>query len=146
MHVLLDPKGKTLSHAYVEVKDSTVAGAILRGETASPNAAGRRERGSVLGKGKRARGVTITRSSESELMANVCSFLLYISTAVRLTGVQLFPSWKGRFDGGRPSLAGLEGDSIIRALEGGLLTDVDINSLRRLIQEPDVRFCSSLFH
>ena len=72
VHVLLDPKGKTLSHAYVEVRDGTVAGAILRGETAQPNAAGRRERGSVLGKGKRARGVTITRSSDSELMSNVC--------------------------------------------------------------------------
>ncbi|KAG2003629.1 hypothetical protein CC2G_004218 [Coprinopsis cinerea AmutBmut pab1-1] len=122
VHVLLDSKGKTLSHAYVEVKDSTVAGAILRGETAHPNASGRRERGSVLGKGKRARGVTITRSSEEELMMN------------------LFPSWRGRFDGARPSLAGLEGEAIIRALEGGLLTEGDLASLRRLIQEPDSHF------
>ncbi|TFK20383.1 hypothetical protein FA15DRAFT_659135 [Coprinopsis marcescibilis] len=122
VHVLLDNKGKTMSHAYVEVKDSSVAGAILRGESAKPNAAGRKERGSVLGKGKRARGVTVTRSSQEELMSN------------------LFPSWRGRFDGTRPSLAGLEGDGIIRAFEGGLLTDNDLGALRRLIQSPDSHF------
>jgi len=73
IHVLLDNKGKTLSHAYIEVKDSSIAGAILRGETVQPNPQGRRERGTVLGKGKRARGVTITRSTQEELMANVRS-------------------------------------------------------------------------
>jgi hypothetical protein len=72
VYVLLDNKGKTLSHAYVEVKDPAVAGAILRGETSRPNAYGRKERGSVLGRGKRARGVTVTRSTQEELMTNVC--------------------------------------------------------------------------
>jgi len=75
VHVLLDPKGKTLSHAYVEVGDASVAGAILRGEAYSIS--GKKERGSVLGRGRRARGVTVTRSSQQELMRDVC-----ISTTV----------------------------------------------------------------
>ena len=68
-----------MSHAYVEVGDVDVAGKILRGEVrddGSPKSgtqpAGKpRERGSVLGKGRRARGVTVTRSSQEELMADV---------------------------------------------------------------------------
>ncbi|KAF8228611.1 hypothetical protein L208DRAFT_1379274 [Tricholoma matsutake] len=32
VHVLLDVKGKTMSHTYVEVGDAVVAGQILRGE------------------------------------------------------------------------------------------------------------------
>lgn len=74
MHVLLDPKGKTLSHAYVEVRDATIAGAVLRGEALSST--GKKERGSVLGRGRRARGVTITRSGQPELMRDVCLFTL----------------------------------------------------------------------
>ena len=62
----------------MEVKDASVAGSILRGETIHPNGAGRKERGSVLGKGKRARGVTITRSTQEELMANVCFYPLVV--------------------------------------------------------------------
>lgn len=58
-----------MSHAYVEVKTAATAGAILRGEAAL--SCGRKERGSVLGKGRRARGVTITRSGQPELMADV---------------------------------------------------------------------------
>jgi hypothetical protein len=50
----------------------------------------------------------------------------------------LFPHWRGRFDGSRPSLAGLEGDRIIGALEGGLLTENEISGLLHLIREPDV--------
>ena len=71
VHVLLDGKGKTLSHAYVEVKDPAIAGAVLRGETQSPGPNGKKERGSVLGRGRRARGVTITRSGQQELMTDV---------------------------------------------------------------------------
>ncbi len=69
VHVLLDPKGKTLSHAYVEVRDAAIAGAVLRGEALSST--GKKERGSVLGRGRRARGVTITRSGQPELMKDV---------------------------------------------------------------------------
>ncbi|KAF5338090.1 hypothetical protein D9611_014193 [Ephemerocybe angulata] len=115
VHVLLDGKGKTMSHAYVEVGDVGVAGAILRGETGGVG--GRRERGSVLGRGKRARGVTVTRSCQEELMAN------------------LFPHWRGRFEGSRPVVVG-EG----RGFEGGLLSEGEVNSLRHLIQSPDSHF------
>lgn len=73
VHVLLDCKGKTLSHAYIEIKNQQIAGAILRGEAVGPGGR-KKERGSVLGRGRRARGVTITRSSQEELMAEVSCF------------------------------------------------------------------------
>ncbi|KAF7797063.1 hypothetical protein EIP86_008255 [Pleurotus ostreatoroseus] len=57
VHVLLDKKGKTLSHAFAEMASQEAARAALR---ATQN--------SVLGKGKRARGVTVTRSNQEELM------------------------------------------------------------------------------
>ena len=60
VHVLLDRKGKTLSHAFVEMATPDAAKAALR---TSQN--------SVLGKGKRARGVTVTRSNQEELMRAV---------------------------------------------------------------------------
>jgi len=56
---------------------------------------------------------------------------------------QLFPHWRGSFVGSRPSLAGLEGDRIIGALEGGLLTENEISGLSHLIREPDVRHSSN---
>jgi hypothetical protein len=60
VHVLLDHKGKTLSHAFVEVAGEEAARAALRGA-----------QNSVLGKGRRARGVTVTRSGQEELMRAV---------------------------------------------------------------------------
>ncbi|KAF8632155.1 hypothetical protein AX17_004897 [Amanita inopinata Kibby_2008] len=128
VHILLDAKGKTLSHAYVEVMDANVAGAILRGEahvssiSAKATKTGRKERSSVLGRGRRARGVTVTRSGQEELMAD------------------LFPNWRGTFDGSRPSLAGLDGEHIIDALEGGLMTENELKGLLYLIREPDSHF------
>jgi hypothetical protein len=65
VHVLLDSKGKTLSHAFVEVGDENVAKALLR--TAQ---------NSVLGKGKRARGVTVTMSGQEELMRAVIKLII----------------------------------------------------------------------
>lgn len=130
-HVLLDRKGKTMSHAFVEVQSEEIAAAILRGETSSSSrvrgdmssrlGAGR-GRGSVLGKGRRARGVTVTRSSQEELMA------------------ALFPSWRGAFDGSHPSLAGLNNDRVISALEYGLMTDTEVSALLYLIRSPDAHF------
>lgn len=52
---------------------------------------------------------------------------------------QLFPNWRGTFDGSRPSLAGLEGTRIANALERGLLTEGEVSGLLHLIREPDVR-------
>ncbi|KIY70826.1 hypothetical protein CYLTODRAFT_451322 [Cylindrobasidium torrendii FP15055 ss-10] len=121
-HVLLDKKGKTLSHAFVEVLSESIAASILRGEIqGSPNS-GKKMRGSVLGKGKRARGVTVTRSSQEELMT------------------ALFPSWRGSFDGSQPSTAGLDEEQTRHALEQGMLTLSEVASLLFLIRSPDAHF------
>jgi hypothetical protein len=111
VHVLLDRKGKTLSHAYVEMPNEEVARASLR--TAQ---------NSVLGKGKRARGVTVTRSSQEELMK------------------ALFPSWQGPFDGCRPSLASLSNEQVVLALDHGLVSEAELKSLLHLIRSPDSHF------
>ncbi|KAL4078131.1 hypothetical protein V8B97DRAFT_2003368 [Scleroderma yunnanense] len=111
VHVLLDPRGKTLSHAYVELATEDIAKAALRDA-----------QNSVLGKGKRARGVTVTRSSQEELMR------------------ALFPSWKGAFDGSRPSLSGLGQEHLAVALTNGLTTIAELEVLMHLIQSPDSRF------
>ncbi|KAL0571896.1 hypothetical protein V5O48_010071 [Marasmius crinis-equi] len=127
VHVLLDRKGKTMSHAFAEVSSEEIAGAILRGEAqqcGGSRLAGEKPkmRGSVLGHGKRARGVTVTRSSQQELMS------------------ALFPAWQGSFDGSRPSLAGLDNDRVIGALESGLMTEGDVAALLYLIRSPDAHF------
>ncbi|KAG9218298.1 hypothetical protein CCMSSC00406_0009890 [Pleurotus cornucopiae] len=126
VHVLLDRKGKTLSHAFVEVENEDVARAVLRGEGKSRSGITRSGasmmRSSVLGKGRRARGVTVTRSSQEELMRS------------------LFPSWRGSFDGCRPSLYGLDDDRVIRTLESGLMTETEITALLSLVQTPDSHF------
>ena len=75
VHVLLDRKGKTLSHAFAEMVDEAAAKSALR---TSQN--------SVLGRGKRARGVTVTRSSQEELMKAV-SGRVFLSGAVYLRSV-----------------------------------------------------------
>ncbi|OAX38356.1 hypothetical protein K503DRAFT_850046 [Rhizopogon vinicolor AM-OR11-026] len=111
VHVLLDQRGKTLSHAFVELATEEYARAALRGA-----------QNSVLGKGKRARGVTVTRSSQEELMR------------------ALFPSWKGSFEGHRPSLTGLRNDQVTAALETGIMTDTELKALLRLVQSPDSHF------
>ena len=139
---MLDAKGKTLSHAYVEVKDSSIAGAILRGEAQVNHARSKvrfnkKERSSVLGRGRRARGVTVTKSGQEELMVDVSAIRLTCSFV--LTHDQLFPNWRGTLDGSRPSLAGLDNDHVIDALEGGLMTENELKGLLYLIREPDVR-------
>ncbi|KAG0700599.1 hypothetical protein DFH29DRAFT_983050 [Suillus ampliporus] len=101
VHVLLDHRGKTLSHAFVELGTEEYARAALRGV-----------QNSVLGKGKRARGVTVTRSSQEELMR------------------ALFP----------PSLTGLRNDQVRGALEAGIITDAELKALLHLVQSPDSHF------
>ena len=59
-HVLLDRKGKTLSHVFIEMANEDAAKVALR-----------TTQNSVLGQGKRARGVTVTRSNQEELMKAV---------------------------------------------------------------------------
>ncbi|KAE9385448.1 hypothetical protein BT96DRAFT_840702, partial [Gymnopus androsaceus JB14] len=52
----------------------------------------------------------------------------------------LFPSWLGCFDGSRPSLAGVDNDRVVIALESGLMTESDVTSLLYLIRSPDAHF------
>ncbi|KAJ6499696.1 hypothetical protein C8R47DRAFT_1040924, partial [Mycena vitilis] len=112
-HVLLDRLGKTQSHAFVELPTEAVARAVLRGEhRAAP----------VLGTGRRARAVTLTRSSQPALMA------------------ALFPSWAGAFDGPAPSLAGVATPSLPGALEGGLMREAELTDLLWLMRTQDARF------
>ncbi|KAJ7716582.1 hypothetical protein DFH07DRAFT_1068350 [Mycena maculata] len=112
-HVLLDRLGKTQSHAFVELPSEASARSVLRGEhRAAP----------VLGSGRRARAVTLTRSSQPALMA------------------ALFPSWAGAFDGPAPSLAGVAGPSLPGALEGGLMRESELTDLLWLMRAPDARF------
>ncbi|KAF7349243.1 RING-type domain-containing protein [Mycena sanguinolenta] len=111
-HVLLDRLGKTLSHAFVELPTEAVARSVLRGEhRAAP----------VLGTGRRARAVTLTRSSQSALMAAI------------------FPNWAGAFDGpeGAPSLVGVAGPSLPGALEGGLMRESELTDLLYLMRTQD---------
>jgi hypothetical protein len=83
VHVLLDRKGKTLSHAFVEMASPEAAKIALR---TSQN--------SVLGKGKRARGVTVTRSNQEELMRSVCTLNIDPRCFVDATP-SYFPHGKG---------------------------------------------------
>ncbi|KAF9652286.1 hypothetical protein BDM02DRAFT_3089366 [Thelephora ganbajun] len=110
-HVLLDRKGKTLSHVFVEMANEEAAKVALR-----------TTQNSVLGQGKRARGVTVTRSNQEELMK------------------ALFPSWQGKFDGSRPSLAGLPNETVVATLQAGLMTEGELSALLHLIRSPDSHF------
>ncbi|KAF8880452.1 hypothetical protein CPB84DRAFT_1851837 [Gymnopilus junonius] len=116
------PKAR-LSVMRMLKSDAAIAGAILRGETLASNASGKKERGSVLGRGRRARGVTVTRSGQQELMSDVP-----------------LPPLAWRFRWFSPIPRCLEGDRLIGALEGGLLTEHEISSLLYLIREPDSHF------
>ncbi|KAF7350483.1 RING-type domain-containing protein [Mycena venus] len=113
-HVLLDPVGKTLSHAFVELPTEALARSVLRGEhRAAP----------VLGTGRRARAVTLTRSSQPALMGAI------------------FPNWAGAFDGeGAPSLIGVSTPSLPGALEGGLMRESELTDLLYLMRTQDARF------
>jgi len=78
-----------MSHAFVEVESTQIAGAILRGETQKDaTGMGKQGRSAVLGRGRRARGVTITRSSQEELMSSVG---FYPSISLRL--LTSYPSY-----------------------------------------------------
>jgi hypothetical protein len=91
-HVLLDRKGKTLSHVFIEMANEDAAKVALR-----------TTQNSVLGQGKRARGVTVTRSSQEELMKAVsplpvidrttCSRFPSCSHLGRANSMDLAPPW-----------------------------------------------------
>lgn len=63
-HVLLDRDGKTLSHAFIEAPPQAAREILVTC------------RNKVLGHGKRARRVTITATSQDELLQQVRSCIL----------------------------------------------------------------------
>lgn len=80
VHVLLDNTGKTLSHAFVEVTGDRAKMVLCR------------VRNKVLGAGKRARYVTVTVSSDEELMAAV-GYSLLRNSSVHVPVAFSFLGW-----------------------------------------------------
>lgn len=75
------------------------------------------------------------------LLVSPCSLPRHlVSLSIILHLSPLFPNWKGTFDGSQPSLAGLDGERVIGALEGGLMTEGEVAGLLHLIREPDSHF------
>lgn len=76
-HVLLDSKGKTLSHAFVQLLHEDARTALRSTQNA------------ILGQGRRARAVTVTLSSQEELMAAVWRSLKHKSASTNHRGQAL---------------------------------------------------------
>ncbi|GAB1518270.1 hypothetical protein RhiTH_001329 [Rhizoctonia solani] len=109
-HVLLDRvDGRTLNHAYVETTTENARSAL------------RTHQNKVLGYGRRARAVTITLSSQEELMH------------------VLFPSWPGKFEGSLPIYETSASDSRL-SVTGNLLTESELGIILHLIQSPKSHF------
>ncbi|KAF8738797.1 Ring finger, partial [Rhizoctonia solani] len=109
-HVLLDRvDGRTLNHAYVETTTEYARSAL------------RTHQNKVLGYGRRARAVTITLSSQEELMH------------------VLFPSWPGKFEGSLPVYETPTSDSRL-SVTGNLLTESELGIILHLIQSPKSHF------
>ncbi|CAE6481922.1 unnamed protein product [Rhizoctonia solani] len=109
-HVLLDrADGRTLNHAYVETTIEYARSAL------------RTHQNKVLGCGRRARAVTITLSSQEELMHT------------------LFPSWPGRFEGPLPVYDASPTDPQPPP-PADLLTDSELGVILHLIQSPKSHF------
>jgi hypothetical protein len=88
-HVLLDQDGKTLSHAFVEAHPQSVREILARC------------RNKVLGAGKRARRVTITISSQDELLHQV-GFMQFL--LLHVCKLVTFASTLSSFQPGRVNL------------------------------------------
>ncbi|KAG8763622.1 hypothetical protein FRC11_014963 [Ceratobasidium sp. 423] len=109
-HVLLDrADGRTLNHAYVETTIEHARSAL------------RTHQNKVLGCGRRARAVTITWSSQEELMHT------------------LFPSWPGRFEGPLPVYDASPTD-LQPPPPADLLTDSELGVILHLVQSPKSHF------
>lgn len=102
--------GRTLSYAYLEVSPE-LSKSILRAR-----------QNSILGKGKRARAVTITHSSQMELMR------------------EIFPTWGGSFLGSKPCVVGMSNSQISLALRQGLLSPKEIEDILHLLRTPEAHF------
>ncbi|CAE6425941.1 unnamed protein product [Rhizoctonia solani] len=109
-HVLLDRvDGRTMNHAYVETTIEYARSAL------------RTHQNKVLGYGRRARAVTITLSSQEDLMH------------------ALFPSWPGKFEGSLPVYEASPTDSRPPPTVD-LLTESELGIVLHLIQSPKSHF------
>ncbi|PVG03189.1 hypothetical protein CPB86DRAFT_431862 [Serendipita vermifera] len=110
-HAMIDRRdGRTLSYAFIEVSANAMK-AILRAR-----------QNTILGNGRRARAVTITVSTQDELMR------------------EMFPSWKGHFLGCKPCVAGMDNAQISSALREGLMSTKDVEDILKLLRKPDSHF------
>ena len=131
-HVLLDVKGKTLSHAFVQLSQEDARIALRSSQNA------------ILGAGRRARAVTVTLSSQEELMIAVRRPDTHMEHTLTIE-TKLYPHWRGSFYEGSPSLDGLDNEQVKEALEHGLLSEVQLKSLLNLITIPNVGVCLCYF-
>ncbi|KZT62166.1 hypothetical protein CALCODRAFT_514267 [Calocera cornea HHB12733] len=110
-YTLIDRQsGKTFSHAFIEFSTAEQARAVLR-----------KLQNAVLGKGKRTMAVTVTMSSQEELMT------------------ELYPSWTGEFIGACPVITDftkLRGQNSLPSI----LSHKELDSLVLLLENPNPRF------
>jgi len=99
-----------LSYAYLEVAPES-AKAILRAR-----------QNTILGRGKRARAVTVTHSTQSDLMR------------------EIFPGWGGHFLGSKPCVVGMTNSDISLAIRSGLLSPKEVEDVLSLVRKPDSHF------
>ncbi|KAG8898736.1 hypothetical protein FRB99_007192, partial [Tulasnella sp. 403] len=108
IHILLErATGKTLSHCFVELSLQNARIAL------------RTCQNKIIGNGRRTRAVSVTVSSQEELMA------------------QLFPNWRGIFKSSQPSVEGLDQRRAKDALKCGLLSSSELDSLMNLLNNPE---------
>ncbi|KAG8882188.1 hypothetical protein FRB97_008597 [Tulasnella sp. 331] len=111
IHILLDRNtGKTLSHCLVELS-------LTHARTAL-----RTCQNKLIGDGRRRRAVSVTMSGQAELMREV------------------FPMWRGSFDGTRPSVQGLDQRRLADTIAVGLLTGMELDALMKLVETPNSHF------
>ncbi|KAG8898726.1 hypothetical protein FRC01_010787, partial [Tulasnella sp. 417] len=112
IHILLERStGKTLSHCFVELANLADARTVLR-----------ECQNKIIGSGKRTRAVSVTVSSQEEVMQNI------------------FPNWRASFTSTSPSLEGLDGRQTSEVLKAGLLSYNELESLLQLMHNPESHF------
>ncbi|KAG8966857.1 hypothetical protein FRB90_010926, partial [Tulasnella sp. 427] len=112
IHILLERStGKTLSHCFVELPDVDDARRVLR-----------ECQNKIIGSGKRTRAVSVTVSTQEEVMRNV------------------FPNWRGSFASSLPTFEGLDARQAAEVVKAGLVSYNELDSLLQLMQNPESHF------
>ncbi|KAG8977481.1 hypothetical protein FRB90_008781, partial [Tulasnella sp. 427] len=112
IHILLERStGKTLSHCFVELPDADDARRVLR-----------ECQNKIIGSGKRTRAVSVTVSTQEEVMRNV------------------FQNWRGGFASSLPTFEGLDARQAAEVLKAGLVSYNELDSLLQLMQNPESHF------